>query len=106
MCHRIPTWPSGPNAIVEVVNVQLAVYGKSGALVAGPTNIQSLFSSLKGDCSANTYGDPIVLYDRLADRWVVTMLGAGSTYSECVPFPRPTIRPVPIIYTGIRLARI
>ncbi|MGC9990382.1 MAG: hypothetical protein ABSC07_17510 [Terriglobales bacterium] len=74
----------GPNAIVEVVNVQLAVYGKSGALVAGPTNIQSLFSSLKGDCSANTYGDPIVLYDRLADRWVVTMLGAGSTYSECV----------------------
>jgi hypothetical protein len=74
----------GPNDILEVVNVQFAVYSKSGTTLAGPTNIQSLFSSLAGDCSAGTYGDPIALYDRQADRWVLSMIGSGSTLSECI----------------------
>ena len=74
----------GPNNIVEVVNVQFAVFSKSGATLAGPTNILSLFGTLKGDCSSGTYGDPVVLYDRAADRWVISMIGAGSTISECV----------------------
>jgi len=73
----------GPNDIVEVVNVQFAVYNKSGTLLAGPTNIQNLFSSLGGVC-ASTVGDPIVLYDRQADRWVVTMIGGNGAYGECV----------------------
>ena len=73
----------GPSDIVEVVNVDFAVYSKTGALLAGPTNIQSLFSSLAGDCSAGTFGDPVVLYDRAADRWLISMIGSGSTYSEC-----------------------
>ena len=74
----------GPNDIVEVVNVQFAVYSKSGSTLAGPTNIQSLFSSLSGDCSSGTYGDPIALYDRQADRWLLSMIGRGSTLSECI----------------------
>ena len=74
----------GPNDILEVVNVQFAVYSKSGATLAGPTNIQSLFSSLAGDCSSGTYGDPIALYDRQADRWVLSMIGSGNTISECI----------------------
>jgi hypothetical protein len=75
----------GPEHIVEVVNVQHAVYDKSGNTLAGPTSILSLFSSLAGDCSSHTDGDPIVLYDRPADRWVISMIGKGSsTFSECV----------------------
>ena len=38
----------GPNNIVEVVNVQFAVYSKSGATLAGPTNIQSLLAPRRG----------------------------------------------------------
>jgi hypothetical protein len=74
----------GPNHIVETVNVQFAVYNKSGATLAGPTNIQSLFTPLGGDCGTGTYGDPIVLYDRPADRWLVSMIGRGVTKSECI----------------------
>src|SRR5208337_2087347 len=73
----------GPNHIVEVVNVQFAVYNKSGATLAGPTNIQNLFTTLGGNCSS-TVGDPIVLYDRQADRWLISDIGAGSSYAECV----------------------
>jgi Cep192 domain 4 len=74
----------GPNHIVEVVNVEFAVYNKSGAMLAGPTNIQSLFTKLGGDCGTGTYGDPVVLYDRQADRWLISNIGSGSTTSECV----------------------
>jgi hypothetical protein len=73
----------GPNDIVETVNVQFAVYSKSGTVLAGPTDIESLFTPLGGNCAA-TVGDPIVLYDRQADRWLITMIGAGSAYAECV----------------------
>jgi Abnormal spindle-like microcephaly-assoc'd, ASPM-SPD-2-Hydin len=76
----------GPNEIVEVVNVQFAVYSKTGATLAGPTNIQHVFAPLGGVC-ANTYGDPVVLYDRVADRWVLSYIGtntAGSVGAECV----------------------
>ena len=74
----------GPNHIVETVNVQFAVYNKSGALLAGPTNILALFAPLAGDCGSGTYGDPVVLYDRPADRWLISYIGAGATISECV----------------------
>jgi hypothetical protein len=73
----------GPNDIVEVVNVQFAVYNKNGTTLAGPTDIQTLFNPLGGNCGG-TVGDPIVLYDRQADRWVITMIGAASSYAECV----------------------
>jgi hypothetical protein len=76
----------GPNHIVEVVNVAFAVYSKNGALLAGPTNLQSLFSSLGGNC-VGSFGDPIVLYDRAADRWVLSIIGSnqiGSASAECV----------------------
>lgn len=75
----------GPNDIVEVVNVQFAVYSKTGTTLAGPTNILSLFSPLGGVCT-DTFGDPIVLYDRAADRWLISIIGSpnGSDASECV----------------------
>ena len=74
----------GPNNIVEVVNVQFAVYSKTGATLAGPTNIQTLLAPVGGICSG-TVGDPVVLYDRPADRWVISMIGSNSSqYGECV----------------------
>jgi hypothetical protein len=76
----------GPNDIVEVVNVQFAVYQKNGTLLAGPTDIQTLFTPLGGVC-ASTFGDPVALYDRAADRWVISFIGsnaAGSIGAECV----------------------
>jgi hypothetical protein len=75
----------GPNYIVQTVNVRLAVYSKSGALLSGPTNFTTLFGPLGGNCKAGA-SDPIVNYDRLADRWVLSDIGISTnyTFSECV----------------------
>ena len=76
----------GPNDIVETVNVRYAVFDKSGATLAGPTTILSLFAPLGGECAAGTYGDPVVLYDRPADRWLISFIGSfgGSSAAECI----------------------
>src|ERR1700686_85626 len=75
----------GPNHIVETVNVRFAVYNKSGTLLSGPTNFTTLFSALGGNCAGGS-SDPIALYDRQADRWVISDIGyAGSSpFLECV----------------------
>jgi hypothetical protein len=63
----------GPNHYVQVVNTQIAVYDRSGALQPGfPKNINTLWSGLGGNCAATNDGDPIALYDHLADRWFVS----------------------------------
>ncbi len=76
----------GPNHIVQTVNVRLAVYNKSGALLSGPTNFTTFFAPVGGNCAARA-SDPIVNYDRLADRWVISDVGisaSGTNFSECV----------------------
>jgi hypothetical protein len=76
----------GPNYIAQTVNVRLAVYSKSGTLLSGPTNLTTFFGPLGGNCQAGA-SDPIVNYDRLANRWVISDVGISSsftTFSECV----------------------
>jgi hypothetical protein len=76
----------GPNHIVETVNVQLAVFSKTGTLLSGPTNFTTFFTPLGGDCAFGS-SDPIVNYDRLADRWVISDVGISSRngpFSQCV----------------------
>jgi PKD repeat protein len=71
-----PYYPSdangsiGPNHYMQTINCVYAIYNKTtGALVAGPTNLNLLFSGMTG--SNYNDGDPICLYDEQADRWVV-----------------------------------
>lgn len=64
----------GPNHYVSSVNLVLKMFNKSGTVVAGPIPTSSLFASLPvGDpCRVLNDGDPIVLYDSLADRWHIS----------------------------------
>lgn len=76
----------GPNDIAAIVNTYLAVYSKTGTLLSGPTNLPTIFAPIGGLCGTEYIVDPIVLYDRPADRWVLAGIGlnyAGS-YGECV----------------------
>jgi hypothetical protein len=81
-----PNIAVGPNHVVQVVNVNIAVFDKNGNLHSGyPKSLSSLWSNLGGSCANNNAGDPIVQYDRLADRFIVTQLGSLSApYSECI----------------------
>lgn len=56
----------GPGHYVELINVAMAIYDRSGNLLYGPTMLSNVFPGSSND------GDPIVLYDHLADRWLIS----------------------------------
>jgi len=68
------TMAIGPNHVFQWVNLSFQVFDKSGVSLAGPFDGNTLFTDLGGDCAAINGGDIIVLYDQLADRWVLTQL--------------------------------
>jgi hypothetical protein len=80
----------GVNQYVQIVNVTIAVYDKStGAQVMAPAAIHNLWTGFGGPCEFQTPdgGDPVVLYDHLAGRWLVSQLQFNSTFTqneECV----------------------
>ena len=70
---------------VQMINSRLQVFSKTGASLFGPVNINSLWTGFGGACQTENAGDPIVLHDQLADRWLITQFtGAGPTYFNCV----------------------
>jgi hypothetical protein len=68
----------GPNHFVEWINTAFAIYDKAGTILYGPASGNTLFTSLGGACSAFNSGDPVVQYDGLADRWVLTQFVVGA----------------------------
>src|SRR5262249_29398162 len=84
----------GPNHYVQMVNLRYAVFNKTGTILAGPANINTLWAGFGGPCEVQNSGDPVVLYDQFADRWLLTQLTAtGPTYYNCVALstsPDPT----------------
>lgn len=75
----------GPNHYVQVVNTDFAVFSKTGTVVYGPQPINTLWSGFGGGCQTNNDGDPVVKYDSIADRWVITQFSVSTTpYLECV----------------------
>ena len=66
----------GPTHYVQTVNVRVSIYNRAtGARVLGP-DLQSsaFFSGLPAgnSCRTSDDGDPVVLYDPLADRWMIS----------------------------------
>ncbi|MGB9724147.1 MAG: hypothetical protein ACPL7G_09650, partial [Chloroflexia bacterium] len=62
----------GPNHYIQWVNLSFAIWNKSGTLLYGPANGNTLWSGFGGPCQDTNDGDPITLYDPLADRWVMS----------------------------------
>jgi len=62
----------GFNHYIEMVNNALAIYSKTGATLLGPIAIHSLWAGIGTPCGTQDAGDPIVRYDRLADRWLIS----------------------------------
>jgi hypothetical protein len=80
-----PNGDVGPNHVVVMANSTLAVYSKTGTQLLSPRNINTLWTGFGGNCETENAGDPVVLYDQLADRWLVSQFTAdGPTYYNCV----------------------
>lgn len=62
----------GPNHYILAVNSAFAIYNKTGTQLAAFTE-DSLFASTGSNpCNGNSQGDPVVLYDKFHDRWILT----------------------------------
>lgn len=75
----------GPSHIVETVNSSFAVLNKAGTVLYGPAALNTLWSGFGGGCQTNNDGDPVVRYDRAADRWIISQFSVSTTpFLECV----------------------
>jgi hypothetical protein len=84
----------GPEHYVQMVNLVMAVFDKeTGAKLLGPIATNTIWSGSPGStpCETTNEGDPIVLYDPLADRWVISQFAFETVgvdpvgpYFECI----------------------
>jgi hypothetical protein len=94
----------GPNHYVQWVNLRYSVYTLTRDasnhitgfnLVSGfPKQGNVVWQGFGGRCESDNDGDPIVQYDQLADRWILTQFAVSATpYTQCVAVstgPDPT----------------
>lgn len=74
----------GATQFVQIVNVEFAIYDKTtGNVVMGPTPIDALWSGFNGACANGNGGDPVAVWDKAAQRWVVSQL-ASTDRSWCM----------------------
>lgn len=80
-----PNGDVGPNHVITMYNLQFQIFNKTGTSLFGPANTNTLFAGFGGACEIENPGDPIVLYDQLADRWLLSQFtAAGPTFFVCV----------------------
>jgi Carboxypeptidase regulatory-like domain len=72
---------------VQWVNLSFAIWNVTGAspvLVYGPVNGNSIWSGFGGVCETSDDGDPIVLYDSIAHRWLMSQFSVSGPYHQCI----------------------
>jgi len=63
----------GSTQFVQMVNEGYQVFDKAtGHSILGPNSIESLWSGFGGACENFGFGDPTVVFDKAARRWVIT----------------------------------
>ena len=77
----------GATQYMQWVNTYVAVFNKStGAIAAGfPKAGNAVWAGFGGGCQTNNDGDPIVQYDKAAQRWILTQFSVSTTpFLQCV----------------------
>jgi hypothetical protein len=81
-----PVGDVGPNHYVEMVNLVFAIYDKSGSLLLGPVDTGTLWDGFVIPDCTDPSGDPIVLYDQFADRWLLSQFTTRGLDDPALPF--------------------
>jgi hypothetical protein len=78
----------GTTQYVQMVNTDFAVFSKTGTVLRTATPINQLWANAGGECAAYNNGDPVVLYDQLAHRWLLSQFIATPSdteeYGQCI----------------------
>jgi hypothetical protein len=67
----------GLNDYVQWVNGSVEVWSKSGTIRLGPVTGNTFWSGFGGLCETTNEGDPVVIYDRMANRWILSQFAFG-----------------------------
>ncbi|NCA86177.1 MAG: T9SS type A sorting domain-containing protein [Clostridia bacterium] len=75
----------GPNHYFQMCNTIFQIFDKQGTSLFGPADNSTIWNGFVGDWTGTNDGDPIVLYDQQADRWLVSQFAintdvTGGTY--------------------------
>jgi len=86
----------GPNHYVQMTNGVFKIWSKTGTLLFGAAANNSIWAGFGGLCQTTNRGDPIVLYDDVAGRWMISQFAFNKTaagrpigpYHECIAVSR------------------
>jgi len=76
----------GATQYVQIVNTGFAVFDKATkSVVYGPVQSNTLWSGFGGPCETDNDGDATVVYDKAANRWVISQFAVtAAPYYQCV----------------------
>ena len=76
----------GRTHYVQTVNLAVQVFNINGTPLTAPFKMSSLFAALGACniCATDDDGDPIVLYDHLADRWMISQFALTAPFHQCI----------------------
>ncbi|HET7402021.1 MAG TPA: hypothetical protein VFJ62_09575 [Usitatibacter sp.] len=76
----------GATQVVQIVNEAFAVFDKAThAVLMGPVPTNRLWQGFGGPCEADNDGDAVAVYDKAANRWVISQFAVtAAPYFQCV----------------------
>ncbi len=84
----VPPDPEGDVGVsdyVQWVNLEFKIWSKNGSVRYGPAAGSTLWSGFGGVCENYNLGDPQVVFDRIADRWVFMQFAFPGSPSAVQP---------------------
>jgi len=88
LCNCLPPGPVmdvGPNHVMLVTNLSFAIYDKAGTTLLGPLPNNTIWAGFGAPCETVNDGFPSVIYDQLADRWLMAQPRyGGQPYGLCI----------------------
>ncbi|MCK9398765.1 MAG: T9SS type A sorting domain-containing protein [Bacteroidales bacterium] len=69
----------GPDHYFQMINLAFAIWDKQGNLLYGPVDNSTLWDGFIGPWTGTNDGDPVVLYDELADRWIASQFAVNTS---------------------------
>ena len=76
----------GPEHYIQTVNTSIAIYDKDTGAELFRRTFNQFFQAggAASPCNSANYGDPVVVYDRLADRWIISDFAIPRPFYECI----------------------
>jgi hypothetical protein len=80
----------GPTHYIQAVNTSIGIFDKATGTRLAAFTFNNFFKAAGGSgvCTTYNYGDPVVLYDQVSGRWIITDFAFAGTstppYYECI----------------------